>query len=1067
MGVTTTEHNVQFMAGGGEMGALIRSKDWNKTSLGPPEEWPQSLCTSISILLNAKFPMFLWWGHELTCFYNDAYRPSLGLNGKHPGILGKCAAEAWPEIWNIIKPLIDQVLSGGESIWNEDQLIPIYRNGKIEDVYWTFSYSPVNDESGKVAGVLVICSETTEKINTFKNLEESNKRYINNVLQAPVAMCIFRGKNHVVEIANKMMLELWGKKAAQVINKPIFKGLPEAKGQGLEQLIDGVFNSGEKFVAYERHVKLPRNGKIETTYINFVYEAFKDSNGLVSGIIAIAYEVTLQVIARKKVEESEERFQAAVAAVQGILWTNNARGEMEGKQPGWELLTGQNYEDYQGYGWSKAIHPKDVQPTLAAWKKAVTERTAFVFEHRLLMKNGQWGIFSIRSIPLLNKDGFVSEWVGVHTNITAQRLSEAAVKESEQRFRNVANSAPVLIWMAGTDKFCNFFNKAWLTFTGRTMKEENGNGWTDGIYQDDFEKCLDIYITSFDKREEFYMEFRLKRYDGEYRWISYKGIPRFTPEGIFEGYIGACMDIHERIIYQEKLKEDEEKLNILIDASDLGTWEFNLITNEVDYSKRYLEIIGCKSKFNVSHSTILNHLHPDDQAIREQAFKKAFINGYLHYESRIVWEDSSIHWIEAKGKVFYDEDKTPVKIIGTLRDITEEKNYRQQLEEREQKFRLLADSMPQNIWTSDPQGNFNYYNQSVFDYSGKTYEQFRKDGWIQIVHPDDREENLRIWLNSLRTGNDFLFEHRFRRYDGEYRWQLSRAIPQKDSAGKIQMWVGTSTDIEEQKSFAYELEKKVEERTLQLEQKNKELEIMNAELQSFAYVSSHDLQEPLRKIQTFSTWIMEKEQQHLSEMGKDYFRRMQSAAKRMQTLIEDLLAYSRTNTTDRNFQNTDLNKIVDQVKTELAEDIEQKHATIEATELCEAKIIPFQFRQLVHNLIGNSIKFSKPGHPPHIIIKSKIVEGSTLNVASLSPHKMYYHLSFSDNGIGFDPQYKDRIFEVFQRLHGKDEFKGTGIGLAIVKKIVENHNGIITANGELDKGATFDIYFPEPSGEYE
>ncbi len=147
MEIKHLDNNIQFLAGGGEMGKLIREKDWSKTSLGSPGFWQQSLRTTLSIILNSKFPMFLFWGEDLTCFYNDAYRPSLGKEGKHPSILGMNGEEAWIEIWHIIKPLIDQVLVGGEATWSEDQLIPIYRNGKIEDVYWTFSYSPVNDET--------------------------------------------------------------------------------------------------------------------------------------------------------------------------------------------------------------------------------------------------------------------------------------------------------------------------------------------------------------------------------------------------------------------------------------------------------------------------------------------------------------------------------------------------------------------------------------------------------------------------------------------------------------------------------------------------------------------------------------------------------------------------------------------------------------------------------------------------------------------------------------------------------------------------------------------------------
>ena len=248
--------------------------------------------------------------------------------------------------------------------------------------------------------------------------------------------------------------------------------------------------------------------------------------------------------------------------------------------------------------------------------------------------------------------------------------------------------------------------------------------------------------------------------------------------------------------------------------------------------------------------------------------------------------------------------------------------------------------------------------------------------------------------------------------------------------------------------------------TEELEDKNEELEKMNKELQSFAYISSHDLQEPLRKIQTFSTQIVEKEFQNLSPEGRDKFQRMQNAAKRMQTLIDDLLTYSRTNTQERKFEKTDLNTIIEEVKEDLKEEFQHKHATIEVDEMCEANIIPFQFRQLLFNLLSNSLKFSNSKEAPHIKIESEIGDGAKFNNPKLIKEVKYCHLSVSDNGLGFEQKYSEKIFEVFQRLHGKNQYNGTGIGLSIVKRIVENHNGVITAKGELNKGATFDIYIP-------
>jgi light-regulated signal transduction histidine kinase (bacteriophytochrome) len=268
---------------------------------------------------------------------------------------------------------------------------------------------------------------------------------------------------------------------------------------------------------------------------------------------------------------------------------------------------------------------------------------------------------------------------------------------------------------------------------------------------------------------------------------------------------------------------------------------------------------------------------------------------------------------------------------------------------------------------------------------------------------------------------------------------------------------------EEKEKRAAELIIANKELAFQNEEKEKraaELSIANKELLAFTYISSHDLQEPLRKIQTFVTIILENEKGNLSENGKYNFERMQLAARRMQQLIDDLLAFSRINTTDHKFEKTELSVIVDEVKNELKDTIEEKHATIEITNLCPANIIAFQFRQLMYNLISNALKFSKPNEPSRIKIDSRIVKGSDLDFGKLSPEKNYCHITVKDNGIGFEPHFSERIFEVFQKLHGKDIYGGTGIGLAIVKKIVENHKGFIIATSELNKGAQFDIYIP-------
>jgi signal transduction histidine kinase len=257
-------------------------------------------------------------------------------------------------------------------------------------------------------------------------------------------------------------------------------------------------------------------------------------------------------------------------------------------------------------------------------------------------------------------------------------------------------------------------------------------------------------------------------------------------------------------------------------------------------------------------------------------------------------------------------------------------------------------------------------------------------------------------------------------------------------------------------TMAIQLEQSIDEK----EKRAAELSIANKELLAFTYISSHDLQEPLRKIQIFADRILEKENENLTATGKQHFERIRAAANRMQQLIEDLLAFSRINTTELKFIKTDLNSIVDEVLAELSESIYENHATIETNLACVVNIIPFQFRQLLYNLISNAIKFSKPDRPPHIVISCKIAKGNKLNNEKLIPDEDYCHLQVRDNGIGFEKEFSERIFEVFQKLHTKEEYPGTGIGLAIVKKIVLIHDGIITATSEPDKGSTFDIYLP-------
>lgn len=264
----------------------------------------------------------------------------------------------------------------------------------------------------------------------------------------------------------------------------------------------------------------------------------------------------------------------------------------------------------------------------------------------------------------------------------------------------------------------------------------------------------------------------------------------------------------------------------------------------------------------------------------------------------------------------------------------------------------------------------------------------------------------------------------------------------------------------EQAEFRKALEQLVNERTTELEMANAELQNRNKELSSFAYISSHDLQEPLRKIQTYSSIILAHKHANLSESGKKNFTRMQLAATRMTKLIQDLLTYSRTNAAEETFEPTDLNNLLAEIQTEFADTLEDKHGKLVIGDMPVISAIPFQIRQLFNNLISNALKFSKEGVPPIVQISAATVKGDTIDNPKRQEHLDYVHIEVADNGIGFSPEYASRIFEVFQRLHGRSEYEGTGIGLAICMKIADNHHAILNATSKPDEGAVFHIYFP-------
>jgi PAS domain S-box-containing protein len=706
---TKKVRTMDFIKGGGEMGSLIRSKDWSQTSIGAPGGWPSTLKNFLPTMLNCAFPMFLWWGKELVCFYNDAYRPSLGIEGKHPSILGQPAREAWPEIWDIICPLIKQVLETGKPTWSENQLIPIYRNGQLEDVYWTFSYGPLYGDEGEIEGVVVTCSETTSTVINLKRLEESKEQLHFAIEASEMGTWDFNPETNTFS-GNNRIKEWFGVPLKDDID------LQDALLAIAETDRQRVVNSIDTALQHEK------GGKYDVTY------------------------------AIRNLETGRSR----VVRAMGRAW--------------------------------------------------------------------------------FNEDKVATRFNGVLQDITQQFEIEkeklkliTLLQTSERQFKSIVMSSPISM----------------AIFRGRDHTIEIAN------------EMMMMKI------------WRKKRKD-----VIGKPLLEVFPELKDQKY----PELLDQVFREDRHITEKESLAIV--AGDDGLREFYV---DYDYAP-------------------------------------------LH-----------------------DVEGTVTGIMITVNDVTER------------------------------------------------------------VHA--RERMLR---------------------------------------------------------FSKKLEEEVKERTEMLQLANvrlqdsvNELEEANAELKSFAYVSSHDLQEPLRKIQIFSSRIIERSGEHFTPKDRADFDRIAYSTKRMRKLIDDLLAFSQISYSEDDFKETDLNVLLEGVKEDLDELLKEEEVSLTSDILPTLEVIPFQISQMMTNLIENSVKFQKERESPVISIRSGTINASEQPGLPLRKGSDYYYLEFTDNGIGFEPRYKDRIFEVFQRLHNKGKYSGTGIGLAIVKKIVNNHDGIITVWSNLGQGASFRILLPQ------
>lgn len=1003
----------EFLAGGGEMGQLIRARDWSQTPLGPVENWPQSLKTCIRIILTSRQPMFVWWGNELVNLYNDAYRSIVG--GKHPEALGMPASEVWKEIWDQVGPRAATAMEENEGTYDESLLLIMERNGYPEETYYTFSYSPVPGDEGGTSGIICANTDDTERIigerqlMTLKDLGKHRPENINDedIYSSAIAIlrenradfpfaCIYKAdlKAGTLEMAGKTdrslsdtilpdSLKITSFQAAEwqfheVINTNkalIVGGLKERYGQlpsgnwsisPDKALVIPIVQSGQVCPFALLVVGLNPYRQLDEKYRSF-FQLVADQ--IATGIVNVR---TVEE-ARKKAEALMELDRAKTAFFSNISHEFRTPltlilGPLE------ELLSQRE----------NGLTPEQEAHITATHRNAL----------RLLRLVNTLLDFSRIEADKVRAQYFPVNLPGLTEDIAS--TFRAAVEHAGLQFNISCGS---LTAPAYVDR--EMWEKIILNLLSNAFKYTLRGSISVSLEQENDHAVLQVEDTGVGIPEEeiphmFERFHRVKHTRGR----TYEGT------GIGLSLVKELVMLHHGDISIESEEGIGSTFTVRLPLGNAHLPEDQIVEKNID-----------------------NHL----SGLSETYVNEAFYLGR--------GDGTGINEHATAG-----EERAHVLIVDDNADM---RDYLQRLLEKQYSVDTAVNGKDalHKIKAHPPE-------LIVSDIMMPEMDGIQL---LQHIKQEPSTNSLPVILVSARAGEEAKIEG----YDIGADDYLTKPFSAKELLSRVRAQVRISRlhrhAIDILQHSAEELERKVEARTSELLRKNSELE-------QFAYIASHDLQEPLRKIRTFSD-LLQKSLQTGAPVN-NYFDKIQSSAERMTQLINDVLNYSRLSNREEQFADIDLNMILQQVKGDFDLLIEQKQAVIKDSCLPIVKGIPLQLQQLFINLIGNSLKFSDK--QPLITITGSVVTASEKAFfPELKNDVSYIKVEFADNGIGFEPQFSEKIFTIFQRLNERRLYDGTGIGLALCKKIVENHHGVIRAVGKPKEGATFVVILPGETREEE
>ena len=748
-----------------------------------------------------------------------------------------------------------------------------------------------------------------------------------------------------------------------------------------------------------------------------------------------------QLLQREKRAEERLRLQASAldAAANAIVITDPA-GNIEWVNPAFTRLTGYAFAEVFGQN-PRALKSGRHDAAFYAdlWQTILAGR---VWRGEMLNKRKDGTLYSeeMTITPVRDDAGKIANFVAIKQDITERKRAEKTLQDSESRYRHLFENNPHPMWVYELETLAFLaVNEAAVGHYGYSREEFLRMTLKDIRPAEEIPALLESVSRSSPGLEKS-DSWRHRKKDGTLIDVEIVSHPVE-----FEGRRAKLVlanDITERKRDQEMMRASEVRYRRLFEAAKDGILILDAGTGMiVDVNPFLIELLG----------------FPREVFLASKVWEMGCFKDILANQARFV-ELQQIEFMRYDDKPLEAADgrRVPVEFVSNvyqvnhhkviqcnIRDITERKQAEVALQESEQNFRALAEVVPQIVWATRPDGWNIYFNQRWVEYTGLTLEASYGHGWNTPFHPDDQKRSWDTWQQATQQGAVYSLEARLRRADGIYRWWLVRGEPLRDTTGKIVKWFGTCTDIDDLKRAEGEirrlntdLERRVQERTTKLEEANKELE-------SFSHSVSHDLRAPLRHVQGYVEMLTEAAAGQLSGEARRYLQVITDASVEMGQLIDDLLAFSRMGRAEMNEGCVHLDRLVRDTIQGLEMATRGRNIVWKIAPLPPVLGDPSLLKQVLANLMGNAVKYSRPRDPAEIEIGGAGQEDGRLI------------LFVRDNGAGFDMRYAHKLFGVFQRLHRAEEFEGTGIGLANVRRIITRHGGRTWAEGKVGEGATF------------